>query len=416
MRTMTLAQERQAERRWGELRVDDVLSTWARNAVAHAGDPGGAAETAEMIVFGGGIPDPPTLPREALLAAAARVLEQDTPGALRYGGNQGDVTMRQWLADRLNRQEDAGVGPENFFLTNGSGQAIQMIVTAFANPGDPILVERPSYSGALRVFRAYGVALAGVDMDEEGVRIDRLEETIARLTAAGRPPRFFYTMPTLHNPTGLTTSVPRREAVVELCDRHGILIVEDDAYGEIRVEGERPPSYYKLAGGEGALRLGTVSKTIATGLRVGWVTGRKDFIDTLVKLRMDGGLSPFLLRTVAEFCASGDQDRHLEQMIPIYREKRDRMVAALSERCARHVTWSVPEGGYFLWLKLADGVDPARLAQAMAEENVAARPGSQFFCDQDACNYVRLCFSNPSLEEIDEGIRRLGRALDRVAG
>src|SRR5262249_27316889 len=154
----------------------------------------------------------------------------------------------------------------------------------------------------------------------------------------------FYTMPTLHNPTGITTSVARREAVVDICDRHGILIAEDDAYGEVRVEGRRPPSYYKVAGGEGALRLSTVSKMVATGLRVGWVTGRKDLIDSLVKLRMDGGLSPFLIRTVAEFCTSGDEDRHLEKMIPVYREKRDRMVAALNERCARYVSWDTPEG------------------------------------------------------------------------
>ncbi|MGH2584548.1 MAG: PLP-dependent aminotransferase family protein, partial [Dehalococcoidia bacterium] len=287
---------------------------------------------------------------------------------------------------------------------------------AFLNPGDTILVEHPSYSGGMRIFRAYGAQKTGVAMDDEGVRIDALRETVDRLTAEGRPPRLFYTMPTLHNPTGLTTSVPRREAVVDLCDEHGILIVEDDAYGEVRVEGERPPSYYKLSGGEGALRLSTVSKVLAPGMRIGWVTARTDFIDALVQLRFDGGLSPFVIRTVAEFCISGDQDRHLEMMIPIYREKRDRMLAALSERCARHVSWTVPEGGYFLWLELAEGIDPAKLAEVMAEERVMARPGTQFLPGPDERNYLRLCFSNPSLDEIEEGIRHLGRALDRCAG
>lgn len=399
-------------RRWASLSVDDALSTWAKDVSAYAGDPG-AADPPDTVVFGAGIPDPPTLPREALLAAARRVLEKDGPGALRYGGNQGDLLMREWLAERLNRQEDAGVGPENFFLTNGSGQAIQMVTTAFLNPGDTMLVERPSYPGAMRVFRAYGAQLAGVEMDGEGVRIDSLEATVRRLADEGRAPKLFYTMPTLHNPTGLTASIPRREQVVEVCDRHGILIVEDDAYGEVRVEGERPPSYYKLTDGQGALRLSTVSKMLATGLRIGWVIGRKDFIDALVRMRFDGGLSPFLIRTVAEFCASGDQDRHLETMIPVYREKRDRMLSVLSERCSRHVSWITPEGGYFLWLKLGDRIDPASLAEAMASEKVAARPGAAFFPDKDPDNYLRLCFSNPSIEEIEEGIQRLGRALDR---
>lgn len=402
-------------RRWASITAADALSTWAQAIAGYAGDPG-TPDPPDTVVFGAGIPDPPTLPREALLAAARRVLEKDGAGALRYGGNQGDLLLRGWLAERLNRQEDAGVGPENFFLTNGSGQAIQMTASAFVNPGETVLVERPSYPGGMRTFRAYGANLVGVDMDDEGVRIDALQSTLRRLSDQGQIPRLFYTMPNLHNPTGLTTPIARREAVVDLCDAYGILIVEDDAYGEVRVEGERPPSYYKLTDGQGALRLSTVSKMLATGLRIGWVTGRKDFIEALTRLRFDGGLSPFLTRIVAEFCIAGDQDRHLETMVPIYREKRDRMVAAVAERCSAHTSWSVPEGGYFLWLKLSSGIDPARLATAMVEEKVAARPGAGFFPDTDSENYLRLCFSNPSLDEIEEGIKRLGRALDRCAG
>lgn len=401
--------------RWAETEASAALSDWAKGITEYAGG-GDRPDPPDTIVFGAGIPDPPTLPHARLLAAARRVLEADARGALRYGGSQGDLLMRRWLADRLNQQEGAGVGPENFFLTNGSGQAIQMVVQAFVTPGDVVLVERPSYPGAMRVMRAFGAELAGVDMDDEGLKVDALDQTVRRLAAEGRTPKLFYTMPTLHNPTGLTTPVSRREAIVDICDRHRILIAEDDAYGEIRVEGQRPPSYYRLAGGHGALRLSTVSKMLATGLRVGWVTGREDFITALTQLRFDGGLSPFLLRTVAEFCVSGDQDRHLEQMIPVYREKLNRMLTALSERCARHVTWTQPEGGFFLWLKLAGGIDPARLAEAMAGEGVGARPGTQFFPDHDPHTYLRLCFSTASVDDIEEGIRRLGRALDRCAG
>jgi 2-aminoadipate transaminase len=403
-----------AERRWSGVSADSVLSTWATGIAQYAGDPG-RPNPPNVIVFGAGNPDPDSFPWEGLLAAARRVMERDFAGALIYGPSQGEPALREWLANRLNAQEDAGVGPEHFFLTHGSGQAIQMVAQAYLNPGDTLLVERPSYPGAMRTFRAHGGEPVGVAMDDEGLVVASLEETAERLAQQGRAPRLLYTMPTFHNPTGITASLARREAIADACDRLGILIVEDDAYGEVRCDGERLPSYYKLTGGHGALRLSTFSKMLSTGLRVGWITGRKDFIDTFARLRFDGGLSPFLIRTVAEFCISGDQDRHLERVIPIYREKRDRLVSALSERCGRHITWVQPDGGYFLWIKLGDHLDPAKVAEAAGRERVAARPGTQFFPEKEGENYLRLCFSNLSVEEIEEGVQRLGRALDQGA-
>jgi 2-aminoadipate transaminase len=400
------------ERRWTTIAVDDLLTDWARSAGGLISDFS-RVYPPDTIVFGAGIPDPDTLPWQELAAAARRVLEQDAPGALRYGGLQGDVVLRQWIADRLNQQEDAGVGPDNFLLTNGSGQGIQMIASAFVQPGTVVLVERPSYSAAMRTFRAFGGQLTDVAMDTDGVLPEALEQKIDRLVAEGRAPRLFYTMPTLQNPTGITTSVPRREAVVALCDRHGILIIEDDAYGEIRIDGVRPPSYYKVGGGQGVLRLSTFSKMAAAGLRIGWVTGRPDFISALTRLRYDSGLSPFLIRTVAEFCYSGDQDRHLAKMIPVYREKRDRLVAALTERCAQHGTWVVPEGGFFLWMTLADHIDPDKLTEALEAEKVVVQRDTNFFAEPSEANHLRLCFSFLSVAAIEEGVQRLGRALDR---
>jgi 2-aminoadipate transaminase len=401
----------QTGRRWATTSVEDVLSLWAKSVPPQGG--GWASEDPKVIVFGAGEPDPETLPWEGLANAARTVLQSDSWGALKYGGTQGEETLRRWLADRLNRQENAGVTAENFFLTNGSGQAIQMVIAAFSDPGDPMLVESPTYPAAMRVMRANHARPVGVEMDPEGVVPQALEETIQRLAAAGRAPRLFYTMPTFHNPAGYTTTLARREAVVEICDRHGVLLMEDDAYGEIRVDGERLPSYYKLTDGYGALRLSTVSKMLAPGLRIGWVTARKDIIDVLVGLRMDGGLSPFLLRTVAEFFTSGQEDAHLEKMVPVYREKRDRMISALTERCGRHTSWEQPDGGFFLWVKLARHIDPERLKSAMGEENVSARPGTQFSPDGSHGNYLRLCFSTVTVPEIEEGIQRLGRALDK---
>jgi len=406
------ALDNRTERRWASLDLNEILSNWARHAPSGSGSDG--AVDPEVIVFGGGIPDPESLPSAGLIAAARRVLEHDGPGALEYGGTQGELILREWLAERLNRQEDAGVSAEHFVLTNGSGQAIEMAIRTFVDPGDVILVERPTYSGGLRPMRAYKAEIADVEMDADGVLPEAFEQTVTRLVAAGKRPKLFYTMPTLHNPTGITTSVPRREAIVELCDRFVILIAEDDAYGEIRVEGQRPPSYYKIAGGQGALRLSTVSKMLATGLRIGWITGPKEIVDTFVRLRYDGGLSPFLVRTVAEFCVSGDEDRHLETVLPIYKEKRDRMLSALDERCARYASWTHPEGGFFVWVTLADAVDPAKLQDAMAQEKVIARPGTQFFAGAGGARNLRLCFSTATIPEIEEGIRRLGRAIEQA--
>lgn len=402
------------ERRWAETPLQDVLSDWALGIAGGRIDLG-AIDPADAVVLGAGNPDPATLPAEALLAAARRVLEKDRAGALRYGPDQGDPGMRAWLADRLNRQEHAGVGPDNFFITNGSGEGIEMIAHMFLNKGDVALVERPTYAASLRVLRSYGAEIAGVDMDADGVLPDAFEAAVRRIVAEGKTAKLFYTLPTFNNPTGVTTTVPRREAVAEICDRYRVLIMEDDAYGEIRIDGQRPPSYYKLTGGHGAVRLSTVSKMLATGLRVGWVTGRADIIRTLTRMRMDGGLSPFLIRTVAEFCTSGEQERHLERVIPVYREKRDRMIAALSERCSGRVTWQQPDGGFFLWLELAAGIDPARLATAMDEERIVVRDGSRFFPDPEPRHFLRLCYSYASVAEIEEGIRRLGRALDRCS-
>jgi 2-aminoadipate transaminase len=399
-------------RQWETTAVDAILSSWAKNFTEsfeglEPPDPPG------MIVFGAGYPDVTLLPLDALIAAAQRAMEAERSRALRYDDTSGDLLVRAWLADRLNAQESAGVGQENFFLTNGSNQAIYLASAVFLDPGDVALVERPTYQGAISMLRGCGAELVGVNMDDEGLDVTAFADTVRSLAELGRSPKLFYTMASMHNPTGLTTPVSRREAVVEICDRHRILIVEDDAYGEIRMEGKRPPSYYTLTGGQGALRISTVSKMLANALRVGWVTAREDVIEALRRLPLESSMSAFVTRMVAEFFLSGDEESHLKRVIPLYREKRDCMLAALDEHCAQHATWTRPEGGFFLWMRLRESIEPDRLAEAMAAECVAARTGHQFFLDLEPNNYLRLSFSELSVEEIEEGIRRLGRALDR---
>jgi 2-aminoadipate transaminase len=397
-------------RRWEGTAAGDIVSGWAKGLTAAYG--GRELHDAEdFIVFGSGYPDLPTQPLDGLAAAARAALEKDGSIALQYDDKRGDLLLRTWLAERFQGQEGIHVGPENFFLTCGSNQAIQLIPAVFLNPGDGALVERPTYGGALDVLRSSGAALAEVEMDAEGALPASLELAIQRLTAAGKPPKLFFTQPTVQNPTGLTAPAARREAIAAICDRHRVLIMEDDAYGEIRVEGTRPPSYYTLTGGHGVLRLSTISKMLATGLRVGWVTGRTDMIRVLNALPAESNLSPLITRLVAEFCMSGGQDAHLRRVIPLYRERRDRMLRALEEHCAPYASWTRPEGGFFVWLTLAAGVDGVRLSAAMRREKVEARRGGLYYLNPEDGLHLRLSYAMLDVPEIEEGIRRLGRAL-----
>ncbi|HLZ70841.1 MAG TPA: PLP-dependent aminotransferase family protein [Dehalococcoidia bacterium] len=395
---------------WQATAASEIVSGWTKELMAAYGGRE-LYDAPDSIVFGAGYPDLPSQPLAGLAAAARAALEKDGSLALQYDDKRGNLLLRGWLAERLRAQEGMAAGPENFFLTCGSNQAIQLIPTVFLNPGDGALVERPTYGGALDVMRSCGAALAGVEMDDGGAIPASLEQAIERLTGTGHPPRLFYTQPTMHNPTGLTAPLERREAIAAICDRHRVLIMEDDAYGEIRVEGERLPSYFTLTGGHGVLRLSTISKMLATGLRVGWVTGRADLIAVLHALPAEGNISPLITRMVAEFCLSGGQDAHLQRVIPLYRERRDRLLAALAQQCTPYATWTRPEGGFFLWLTLAPGIDGVRLNAALRREHVEARRGGPYYLDREDGLHLRLSYSMLAVPEIEEGVRRLGRAL-----
>lgn len=408
----------QATPRWAMRPAREVISQLAASMQTYGeGDQRSAPQTppgVQPISFGAGFPDPQTFPYDALLEAARRALQKDGAAALRYGLVQGDPSLREWIAAHLVQQGHAlSLGVENIAITNGSAQAIGLVFEALLDPGDVVLVEVPSYSGGMRSIRAAGGEVIGVATDEQGLIPEALEETVKRLQAEGRRVKALYTIPTFQNPTGCTIPLERRKRIAAILDESAVLIVEDDAYGDLRYEGERVPSFLAITQGQGALRLGSFSKTLATGLRIGYVAGRQDFVDAVTRIRYDLGLSPWLQRLVFEYAATGELERHIEQVIPLYREKRDRMLASLAERCSLLATWSKPEGGFYIWLKLADDIDGTRVPAALTGEGVIAFPGANFFPDRSGTQYVRLCFSTAALEEIDEGVRRLGRALEK---
>jgi DNA-binding transcriptional MocR family regulator len=367
------------------------------------------------IALTGGIPDPDSLPIDELAAASERVLRREGPEALRYGGHQGHAGLREWLAAQANAREGLPVTAENFTLTNGVSGAMINVCETFLDEGDVGLCEMPTFPGGAGAMQLCLADVAGVPLDEGGLLPEALEETIGRLENEGRRVKLLYTIPAFQNPTGSLMTLERRRQVVDICQRHGVLIAEDEAYEGIRFESERLPSLFALAGGKGAVQLGTFSKTVATGLRVGWVLADEPVIQALLRTRFDLGTNPWMQRTMLEFAKDGQFETHVEKVNAIYRSKRDVLLSALDERCSRHATWNRPAGGYFLWCTLAETVDPALLAEAARELGVAFVGGAAFHRGQGGRQNIRLAFSYVAETDIPEAVQRLGRALEQAA-
>jgi len=368
------------------------------------------------IMLTGGVPDPASLPVDDLIACNERVLRREGELALMYGGPQGYGGLREWLASDINRREGTDLGAQHFVLTCGSAGGIENLCEALLDPGDVAIVERPTFAGSTRTIKSCLADIEGVAMDDDGLLPDDLERAIAAAKAAGKRVKLLYTIANFHNPAAATLTLERRKRVVNICRREGVLIVQDDAYGAISFGSSPLPSLFTLAGGDGAVLVGTFSKTLATGLRVGWIMGAKPVIDAVTRMRFDMGVSPWTSRVLAEYCAAGRYGAHIPRVIEIYRRKRDAMLAALEERCASRARWSVPQGGFFIWLELGEGVDTKALADAAHEEGVLVVGGRAFFDNGAGANFIRMCYSNVAEADIAEAVMRFGRALDRAAG
>lgn len=369
----------------------------------------------EPIMLTGGIPDPVSLPVDALIASNERVLRREGVDALQYGGPQGPEGLRDWLARDINRREGLDLDATNFVLTCGSAGALENVAETFLDPGDVAILEQPCFPGSTRIVRACLADVRGVPIDEQGLDIAALERSLAGCEADGKRAKLLYTISNFQNPAASTMGLECRKALVDVCRRHGVLIVQDDAYGAISFDRDPLPSLFSLAGGTGALVLGTFSKTVATGLRIGWIMGEQGVIDAITRMRFDMGVSPWTTRVIADFCESGAYDAHVPAMIEVYRRKRDAMLAAMDERCTRYATWSTPNGGFFLWLELDASIDPDKLRLTANDEAVGYVGGEAFFADGSGKHFARLCYSNVAEAAISEAIQRFGRALERAA-
>ena len=364
-----------------------------------------------------GVPDPASLPVEALASAIEAALRADPAGALTYGGAQGYQPLRAWIAAReaaaagLARGALGALGPEHVTLCSGSAHAIDNIAATFLGPGDTVIVGAPTYPGAIRAFRARGARIVDVPQDAAGLRIDALEAALGRAAA-----KLIYVVPSYDNPSGSTLPLDRREALAALAARHGALIVEDDAYAGLDFDGPPPASLFAVAEGRGVLRVGTASKTVATGLRVGWIVADPEAIRRLVFTRLDNGASPLLQRALLAYYEAGTHEAHLGRLQALYRERRDAAAAAVRAAFGELADFAMPAGGFYLWLRLAERVAAGELVAAARERGVAVTPGSLYAANAPDERHVRLAYPTLTPDALGEAIALLGEACAEVAG
>ncbi|MDI6771554.1 MAG: PLP-dependent aminotransferase family protein [bacterium] len=368
-----------------------------------------------VISFAGGLPDPATFPIAELQEVTREVLATGGRTALQYATTEGDPVLREELV-RWMAKDGIKAGRDDILITTGSQQALDIVGRVLLDPGDVIVVELPTYLGGLQAFRTYGVEMIGVQQDDDGINVDALHGVLVRLRQEGRRPKFLYAVPDFQNPSGITWSRGRRERLIELASEFDTLVIEDNPYREMRFLGSAPPPITTLDAEGRTLYLSTFSKTLAPGLRIGWMAGPQPLISRCVtaKQAMDLCGPAFTQAIAAVLLARGMLLERLPTVVGLYRRKRDAMLEALAREMPEGVSWTRPEGGLFLWVRLPEGMDAgAMLKVALEEEAVAYVPGQPFHADGSGGNTLRLNFSYPSEDQITEGIARLGRIVRR---
>jgi DNA-binding transcriptional MocR family regulator len=372
----------------------------------------------ETISFSHGHPDRSSLPVEDLKTATLAAAESLALSMYEYGPLRGEKRLITYISNKLNLDENLNIEYENMMIISGSTHGIDMICRLFVGEGGRILVEAPTYKDAIHIFRDQKSELHPVPMDENGVVVEALRDIVERLSSEGYPPKLFYTIPNFQNPTGRTTSKGRRKEILKLARKFDFIVLEDDVYRDIVFEGDLPPSYFALADGRGVLRIGSFSKTLAPGLRLGWLIGEIKLIDACINCgttEMGGGANPFVSHIVAQYLTSGKWETHISKLRAIYRDRRDIALSALERFMPTGVQWTVPSGGIFLWLTLPPNVSVSALETASAQKKVVFSAGPDFFVDPEDGNHnFRLAYSFTEADELEEGIRILAETVEEL--
>lgn len=371
-------------------------------------------QRSNVISLAGGMPDPATFPAKEINQVTQQILTKNSARALQYSSTEGLPELRELILNWFS-EDNKKVGLDNIVITSGSQQGLDLVSKVLLDPGDIVIVELPSYLAALNAFRSYGGEMRGISMDDEGVEVDILEETLTQLKKEGKKAKFIYTISNFQNPAGVTMSLPRRKRILEIARKFKVFILEDNPYDKLRFEGEPLPSIYSLDNEGYVINLGTFSKILCPGLRLAWVLGDKKIIEKIVIMKQATDLCTTILNQliVYEYCRQNDIDKNIESNIKIYRKKRDVMLNALSKYFPSEASWTKPEGGFFIFVTLPEYIDVDEMFPEAIEEGVAYVSGSAFFANGKGKNTMRLSFCYPKEEDIEEGIKRLGKVIKK---
>jgi 2-aminoadipate transaminase len=366
----------------------------------------------EVISLAGGLPDTSTFPPDTFAAVASRIATESCARALQYGPTEGLEETKRCILEVM-AAENMRADPEDVVVTTGGQQVIDLVTKTLIDPGDVVIAEAPTYPGAVPVFSSYQAEVVQIDMDGEGMRVDLLEETLDRLDREGRTPKFVYTVPSFQNPAGVTLSLPRRKRLVEVAHERELLVLEDNPYGLLRYEGAANPPLYSLDGGVYVMYLGTFSKILSPGIRLGWVVAPPPVLE---KINLGKQAADLCTSTLSQLMVQAyfEETRwrdYVDSLTDIYRGRRDTMLDALADHFPPQAEWTRPAGGLFIWATLPDFIDTTDLLARALRENVAFVPGEAAYLDGRGRTAMRLNFSGCGDDELREGIRRIGEVV-----
>jgi 2-aminoadipate transaminase len=366
----------------------------------------------EVISLAGGLPDTSTFPPRSFAAQMTRIAQHSAAEALQYGPTEGFEETKDCILQVMGAE---GMLPDtdDLIVTTGGQQAIDLVCKTLVDPGDVVICEAPTYPGAVPVFCSYQADVVQIECDRDGMKVEELGPLLDRLRAEGRRPKFVYTVPTFQNPAGVTLSLERRRRLVELARANELLVVEDNPYGLLRFGGEPLPPLYQLDGGDFVIYIGTFSKILSPGIRLGWAVAPPPVMEKIVlgKQAADLCTSTLTQYFVREYFAEGRWQAYIDELVELYRGRRDTMLAALSDHFPAEATWTEPEGGLFIWATLPEYIDTGDLLAKALRHDVAFVPGQAAYVDGRGANSMRLNFSGVTEEEIREGIGRIGKVV-----
>jgi 2-aminoadipate transaminase len=376
-------------------------------SVQAAGPPG-------TISFVYGLPDPVTFPAGDLRQAADTVLRERAAIALQYGPEQGYGPLIDFLRVKIAREEGLQLPRVQVMLTAGSAPALDILCTLLTRPGDRVLVEAPTYHESIQLFRDHGLITHQVPVDADGLKPEAMARVLGDLAGRGLTARLLYTIPNFQNPSGITLAAERRSQVLALAGEHDLLIVEDDVYRDLAYEAPPPASLYALDAARRVLRIGSFSKILAPGVRMGWLIAPPAQIDRLTTsglLNMGGGANPLMANILAAYCGRGLLEPHIESLRKIYRERRDVALKALALYMPPGVRWTRPGGGFFIWISLPDRLRACDVAASARDAGVWIPSGDPFFAETPTGQHLRLAFSYLAPDSIVQGIKKLAQCM-----